>query len=51
MENISQYYDQSQLSLAAYVQELVRGMSGSVQTTGYINKLKLAGMSEYLGSE
>ena len=45
MATITQYFGQAQLSLAAYALDLQPGMSGSNQTTAYIDKLRVAGMS------
>jgi len=45
MVTITQYFEQAELSLAAYSLNLQSGMSGSNQVTAYIDALKLAGMS------
>ncbi len=46
MATITNYFEQAQLSLAAYALDLQQGMSGSNQTTSYIEKLVFAGMSQ-----
>jgi len=46
MAIIENYFEQVQLSLAAYALDLQTGMSGSNQTTVYIDKLVFAGMSQ-----
>lgn len=46
MATITNYFEQVQLSLAAYALDLQQGMSGSNQTTAYIDKLVFAGMSQ-----
>jgi len=45
MATIYDYYEQTQLSLAAYALNLLQGMSGSSQTATYINDLTNAGMT------
>ncbi|NJD69636.1 MAG: calcium-binding protein, partial [candidate division NC10 bacterium] len=46
MATIANYFEQAQLSLAAYALDLQRGMSGSNQASAYIDKLTFAGMSQ-----
>jgi hypothetical protein len=45
MATITQYFEQAQLSLAAYALDLQSGMFGSADAN-YISKLKAAGMSD-----
>lgn len=51
MTAIADYFEQAQLSQAAYALNLLRGMSGSNQTTDYINSLMTAGMSSSQAEE
>jgi len=46
MATITNLYEQAKLSMAAYALDLQPGMSGSNQTTSYIDKLVFSGMSE-----
>ena len=45
MENIANYFEQAQLSMAAYALDLQRGAFGS-QNSEYVASLKAAGMSQ-----
>ncbi len=51
MATIANYFEQAQLSMAAYALNLLPGMSGSNLTSDYINGLRVAGMSQKQAEE